>query len=183
MSNKQEPPHPPLHLAVLGLGLMGTPMARRLLQAGHRVVVWNRSQDKADALRADGAEVAKHPSAAVAGAQAVITMLTDGDAVADVLWHQGVATAMNPGAVCIDMSSIRPDQARAHAQQLKALGLGHLDAPVSGGTVGPNRAHWPSWWAAIRWCLTPCKRFGRHWAGPPMWDRMVRANWPNWPTK
>lgn len=142
MSNKPqppEPPQPPLRLAVLGLGLMGTPMARRLLQAGHRVVVWNRSQAKADALLADGAEVANHPAMAVAGAQVVITMLTDGDAVADVLWHQGVASAMATGAVCIDMSSIRPDQARAHALQLKALGLGHLDAPVSGGTVGAEQ--------------------------------------------
>lgn len=133
------PPTQPMRLAVLGLGMMGMPMARRLLQAGHQVTVWNRSPHKAQALLAEGAVVAGTPSDAVAHAQVVITLLTDGDAVTDVLFTQGAAAAMGAGATCIDMSSIRPDQARAHAQHLQALGLHHLDAPVSGGTVGAEQ--------------------------------------------
>jgi len=130
---------PPRRLAVLGLGMMGTPMAHRLLQAGHAVTVWNRSPGKADALQAQGARVAATAAEAVVGASAVICLLTDGDAVADVLFQQGVAEAMDSGAVCVDMSSIRPDQARDHAQRLQGLGVHHLDAPVSGGTVGAEQ--------------------------------------------
>lgn len=66
------------HLALLGCGLMGQPMARRLLQAGHTLTVWNRTRSKAEALMADGARVADTPAAAVAGAEAVITMLDNG---------------------------------------------------------------------------------------------------------
>lgn len=129
----------PLRIAVLGIGMMGQPMARRLCQAGHAVSVWNRDRSKAERLLDAGARVAASPAEAVAGADCVVTLLTDGAAVADVLFEQGAAAAMAPGALLIDMSSIMPSQAREHASRLQALGLRQLDAPVSGGTLGAEQ--------------------------------------------
>lgn len=123
-------------IAFLGTGLMGAPMVRRLLGAGFAVTVWNRDGSKADALAADGARVAATAAEAAQGAEIVFTMLSDGTAVADVLFGQGVAEALKPGAVVVDTSSIAPNLARAHAEKLAARGIAHLDAPVSGGTVG-----------------------------------------------
>ena len=128
-----------LRIAVLGIGMMGQPMARRLCQAGHHVSVWSRDRSKAERLLADGASLAASPAEAVAEAEFVVTLLTDGAAVADVLFEQGAAAAMVPGALLIDMSSIMPSQAREHASRLEVMGLRHLDAPVSGGTVGAEQ--------------------------------------------
>jgi len=124
------------HVAVLGIGMMGLPMARRLLDAGLSLTAWNRARSKADRLLPSGATVADTPEQAVAQADLVITLLTDGAAVEDVLFRQGAARAMRPGTTVIDMSSIQPREARDHAARLAALGVHHLDAPVSGGTVG-----------------------------------------------
>lgn len=129
----------PRRIAVLGIGMMGQPMARRLCQAGHAVSVWNRDRSKAERLLDAGVRVAASPADAVAGADFVVTLLTDGAAVADVLFGQGAAAAMAPGALLVDMSSIMPSQAREHASRLQAMGLRHLDAPVSGGTLGAEQ--------------------------------------------
>lgn len=118
---------------------MGLPMARRLCAAGHTVHAWSRTPQKAEALRPHGAVVHTRASDAVAQAEIVITMLLDGHAVEDVLFSQGVARSMRPGTVHIDMSSIEPAQARAHALALGGMGITHLDAPVSGGTVGAEQ--------------------------------------------
>jgi len=123
-------------IAFLGTGLMGAPMVRRLLAAGFPVTVWNRAPEKAQALSADGATVAESPAEAVAGAEVVFTMLSDGHAVRDVLFARGVAEALAPAAVIIDTSSITPQMAREHARQLAELGFAHVDSPVSGGVVG-----------------------------------------------
>ena len=123
-------------VALLGIGLMGFPMGQRLCEAGCAVSAWNRSRTKADRLAPFGARVADTAADAVRGADIVITMLENGQVVEDVLFHQGVAEALRRGALVIDMSSIQPRQARDHAARLAALGVHHLDAPVSGGTVG-----------------------------------------------
>ena len=125
-----------MKIAVLGIGLMGFPIARRLCEAGHSVVVWNRTSSKAEALRAHGALVAPTPADAVEGVTLAITMLENGDAVEQVLFEQGAAAHMPDQCLVVDMSSIRPAQAQDHAQRLRALGKRYLDAPVSGGTVG-----------------------------------------------
>lgn len=128
-----------IQIALLGCGLMGTPMARRLLAAGYPVTVWNRTRSKAEALAAEGAKVAPTPSRAVAKADIVITMLENGDVVEHVLFNPalpGAAAGLRPGTLVIDMSSILPEQAQSHADQLDHLGVPVLDAPVSGGTVG-----------------------------------------------
>ena len=123
-------------ITLLGTGMMGEPMARRLCAAGFDVTVWNRTRAKAEGLAAHGARVADTAAEAVAGADAVITVLEHGGAVHEVLFALGTAQAMQAGALFIDMSSIKPREAREHAQALAALGVAHLDAPVSGGTVG-----------------------------------------------
>jgi 2-hydroxy-3-oxopropionate reductase len=125
-----------MNIAILGIGMMGLPMARRLCAAGHTVHAWNRSRAKAEPLSANGATVHDQAADAARGAEVVITMLENGSVVADVLFAQGVAVAMAPGSVLVDMSSIKPIEARDHAMRLETMGLRHVDAPVSGGTVG-----------------------------------------------
>jgi 2-hydroxy-3-oxopropionate reductase len=127
-------------IAFLGTGLMGAPMAANLLKAGHRLTVWNRSREKAEPLGKLGAEIAASAADAVREANMVITIVSNGEAVADLLFAQGVAAAMQSGAIFIDMSSITPAEARDHAARLQAMGLRHLDAPVSGGTKGAEAA-------------------------------------------
>ncbi|MCJ2121138.1 NAD(P)-dependent oxidoreductase [Methylobacterium sp. J-077] len=127
-------------IAFLGTGLMGAPMARNLLRAGLAVTAWNRSRDKAEALRPDGAVIAATAADAVRGADLIILMLENGPIVDQVLFGSGAAEAMPAGAVVVDMSSIKPAEAQDHALRLAARGVGHLDAPVSGGTVGAEAA-------------------------------------------
>jgi 2-hydroxy-3-oxopropionate reductase len=130
--------HDGRRIAFLGIGLMGAPMARRLLGAGFAVAVWNRDPSKAEALAGDGAICAETPADAVLGADVVITMLTNAEAVKDVLFDRGAVDAMTSGAVVIDMSSIAPHFARDHSARLSERGIAHVDAPVSGGVVGAD---------------------------------------------
>ncbi len=125
-------------IAFLGLGLMGLPMARRLARAGYPLTVWNRDAAKAKPLEAEGAVVAASATDAVRDADIVFTMMTNGDVVGTVLFHSGVAAAMKKDAVLIDTSSIAPSIARDHSARLAAIGIRHLDAPVSGGVVGAD---------------------------------------------
>ena len=116
---------------------MGLPMARRLCEAGYQVQAYNRSMEKAQALLPFGAQVHATAAQAVAQADVTISMLESGDVVADVLFGQGAAaSAMLRGSLFIDMASIKPREARAHAAALAALGIAHVDCPVSGGTGG-----------------------------------------------
>jgi len=127
-------------VAVLGTGLMGAPMARNLLARGLAVRAWNRTPAKAAALAPDGAEVCASPAAAAAGADIVLTMLSDGQATGAMVCDPAVAAALAPGALWLDMSSTKPEEARAQAAYLARSGHGHLDAPVSGGTKGAEAA-------------------------------------------
>lgn len=125
-----------MNIAVLGIGRMGFPMARRLCEAGHAVRAWNRSRAKAQPLAGFGASVHDTAAEAVRDAEIVVCMLESGPVVEDVLFRQGAAQAMRPGSLFIDMASIQPREARDHAARLAELGVAHLDAPVSGGTGG-----------------------------------------------
>jgi len=118
----------------LGLGLMGAPMARRLVAAGHEVAVWNRTAQKAEELAGDGAEVASTPAEAAAGREAVITMLTDRDALEAVLFgDDGAAGGLGSGSLLLDMSTVGPDAVRTVASRLPD-GVDYVDAPVTGST-------------------------------------------------
>lgn len=125
-------------LGYLGLGLMGTPMTRRLLTAGHQVAVWNRSEGKVAPLVAAGARRAATPRDMLTNADIVFMCVTDAAAVEEVIFGpEGLAAASGAGRLVVDFSSIHPDAARDLAARLKdANGAGWIDAPVSGGTKG-----------------------------------------------
>ena len=125
-------------IAFLGTGLMGAPMCQNLLSAGLPLTVWNRSLAKAEPLAKRGAVVADSPQSAVADADVVITMLSDGPAVSAVMFEQGAADAIREGATHIDMSSIGADEAIEHAKRHAERGVRYLDSPVSGGTRGAS---------------------------------------------
>jgi len=116
-------------LAFCGLGQMGAPMARRLLEAGHDLTVWNRTAGKAAALGAAGASIATSPAEAARGAEAVLTMLADPDALHQVvLGDHGVHDALESGATLIEMSTVGPAAIHALADE----GVPLIDAPVLG---------------------------------------------------
>ena len=125
-------------LGYLGLGMMGFPMTRRLLDAGHDVTVWNRSPGKAAGLVEAGARLAATPRDAAATAGIIFMCLTDASAVERVVFGpDGLASADGAAKLVVDFSSIHPDAARAIAARLKAAnGMGWIDAPVSGGSKG-----------------------------------------------
>jgi len=123
-------------IAFLGTGLMGAPMCQNLLSADLPLTVWNRTQTKTEPLGKRGAEIADSPQSAVSDADVIITMLSDGTAVADIMFNQGVAEAIRESATHIDMSSIGADEAIEHAKRHVKRGVRYLDAPVSGGTKG-----------------------------------------------
>ena len=118
-----------MKLAFIGIGRMGSGMARNLLRAGHEVTVYNRAREKAEALAVDGAHVAGSPAEAVRGAEAALTMLADDTAVRDVVFgDDGIARAIAPGAVHISHSTI----STALARELAAAGHAYISAPVFG---------------------------------------------------
>ena len=126
----------PRNVTLLGTGLMGFPMSLNLLKAGFDLTVWNRSAAKAAPLADHGATVAGALPLAVHGADVVISMLSDGATTGAVIDTPDVLHALKPGAIWLDMSSIKPAEARAQAAVLAKRNVHHLDAPVSGGTKG-----------------------------------------------
>jgi 3-hydroxyisobutyrate dehydrogenase-like beta-hydroxyacid dehydrogenase len=128
----------------LGLGSMGTPMARNLLRAGYPLTVHNRDRRKEEPLAVEGAKRAASPAAAVAEATLVVIYLSDDAAVEEVLLgpatgalsRAGAITALRPGTLVIDMSTIAPATSQRLAHHLAELGASYLDAPVTGGTEG-----------------------------------------------
>jgi 3-hydroxyisobutyrate dehydrogenase len=125
-------------LGYLGLGMMGFPMSRRLLEAGHQLTIWNRSAGKARALIEAGATFAVSPREVATSASIIFMCVTDAAAVEEVVFGaDGFATVPGTGKLVVDFSSIHPDKARAIAARLKAAnGMGWVDAPVSGGSKG-----------------------------------------------
>jgi len=124
-------------IAFIGLGIMGSPMAVHLAQAGHDVVGHNRTPDKAKPLVEAGGRSADSVADAVKDADVVAVMVPDSPDVQEVLTgDDGVFEHAKPGALVIDFSSIRPDVTVELAEQAQAKGLRYLDAPVSGGEAG-----------------------------------------------
>jgi 2-hydroxy-3-oxopropionate reductase len=127
-------------VAFLGTGLMGGPMCRNLARAGAGVRAWNRSLEKAHAL-GEGIAVAASAAEAAQRAAAAIVMLSDGPACRQVIFMDGVAEALAPGALLIVMSSIAHDEALELAGKARGMGLRWIDAPVSGGVPGAEAAN------------------------------------------
>ncbi len=118
----------------IGIGIMGGRMAKNILKAGYSMRAYNRTAAKAEALRPLGAMVLASPREAAAGADSVITMVSDPPALAAVLeGPEGAFAGCRPGAQVIDMSTVDPGTSRAMAARAQALGLRYLEAPVMGG--------------------------------------------------
>lgn len=119
-------------VAFCGLGRMGEPMARRLIDADHELVVWNRTPERAEGLVDAGARRADTAAEAVEGADAVVTMLATPDALEQVVFGDGgVAAGVSEGTTLIEMSTVGSDFVRDMAARLPD-GVGVLDAPVLG---------------------------------------------------
>jgi 2-hydroxy-3-oxopropionate reductase len=124
-------------IGVVGLGIMGEPMARNLLRAGFELTVHNRTPAKAEALAAEGATTAASPAEAAGQGGLVITMLPGPAEVRAVLTGEnGVLTGAQPGTLVVDMSTSSPALARELAERARPGAVGMLDAPVSGGPEG-----------------------------------------------
>lgn len=124
-------------IGVIGLGLMGLPMARNLKAAGARVLVHNRSHGKVEAAVAEGFEDGGSPAAMAAACDVVIVMVSDTPAVeAAIEGPNGVLEGLSAGKLVIDMGTTKVPATRRMAEAVRAKGAGYVDAPVSGGTIG-----------------------------------------------
>ena len=121
----------------IGLGIMGKPMAQNLIGAGHDLVLYNRTREKADDLAGDKATVASSPREVAGQADVIITMLPDSPQVEEVLaGPDGLLEGVKEGALIVDMSTISPVVTKELAARAEEKGASMLDAPVSGGDVG-----------------------------------------------
>src|SRR5215218_9026841 len=121
----------------IGLGIMGKPMAKNLMEAGYELVLYNRTLEKAEELSEDGAEVAANPREVAENSEIIVTMLPDSPDVRNVVaGKDGVLEGIEEGALLVDMSTISPVVTEELAEAVKKKGASMLDAPVSGGDVG-----------------------------------------------
>jgi 3-hydroxyisobutyrate dehydrogenase-like beta-hydroxyacid dehydrogenase len=122
-----------MNVSFIGLGKMGSGMARNLLRAGHTVTVYNRTRSKADPLAAEGARVADSPASAVRDCELVVTMLADDDAVEQAVFGDGgLASVLKAGAIHISSSTISTKLARHLAAEHAKRGQQYVSAPVFG---------------------------------------------------
>jgi 3-hydroxyisobutyrate dehydrogenase-like beta-hydroxyacid dehydrogenase len=122
-----------MKVAFLGLGIMGSRMAANLVKAGHEVTVWNRGAGK----HVQGARLAATPAEAARGNEVVWMCVADTAAVESVLFGEnGVASALAPGMIVADSSTINPIATRQFAERVRKLGADFVDAPVTGSKIG-----------------------------------------------
>ena len=121
----------------IGLGIMGKPMAKNLMQAGYELAVHNRSPEKTQELAREGATAAESPREVAGQSDIIITMLPDSPDVREILLGEGgVLEGIEEGALVVDMSTISPVVTEELAAAIGEKGASMLDAPVSGGDVG-----------------------------------------------
>jgi 3-hydroxyisobutyrate dehydrogenase len=128
-----------MRVTVLGTGIMGAAMARNLVRAGHEVTVWNRSRGRAEPLAGDGATIAATAPEAVARAEVVVTMLSDGAAVESVMAEDGALGALPDGCVWVQASTVGVEATERLAELAGEAGVAFVDAPVL-GTRAPAEA-------------------------------------------
>ncbi|MBZ5662320.1 MAG: NAD(P)-dependent oxidoreductase [Acidobacteriia bacterium] len=127
-------------VGLIGLGLMGRPMAANLLKAGHEVTVWNRTASRADELVSQGAKRAATPRELAAACEVTLTIVSDPPALESVLWgEQGVFSGLRRGSALIESSTVNPSLEKRAAASAAALGADFLEAPVTGGTWGAEK--------------------------------------------
>jgi 2-hydroxy-3-oxopropionate reductase len=125
----------------IGLGVMGKPMARNLMKAGHELVLFSRTRASVDEVATDGGTAASSPREVAESAGVVILMLPDSPQVREVLaGDDGLLAGARSGSLVVDMSTISPVVTREIAQECGERGIGWVDAPVSGGDVGAREA-------------------------------------------
>lgn len=123
-----------MKIGFIGLGIMGRPMAKNLIKAGHELVVFDYNKEALEDLVSCGAAEAVNGKEVASQSEVVITMVPNSPHVrAAVLGENGVAEGAKSGTVVIDMSSIDPTESKAIGVELEKLGIDMLDAPVSGG--------------------------------------------------
>ena len=123
-----------MKVGFIGLGIMGKPMAKNLVKAGHEVTVFDFKQASIDELVSVGAKAAKNNKEVAEKSDVIITMVPNSPNVEAALFGEnGVAEGIEAGKTVIDMSSINPLASQKFEKKLKELGVGFLDAPVSGG--------------------------------------------------
>ena len=127
-------------IGFIGTGLMGLPMAKNILKSGYNLKAFNRTQNKAEPLKEFGGEIAETIKDVVKDNEVIITMLTDDNAINEVMSSSDFLDNLNPGTTVIDMSSIKPATAIKYGNKLKSYNINYLDAPVSGGTIGAEEA-------------------------------------------
>lgn len=123
-------------IGLVGTGLMGQPVARRLAAAGYPVAVWNRTKDKAQALEQHGVTAATTIAELVANNDVIICLLSDVQACNEVLFNEPTLKAAARGSVIIMMSTLSPDIVIDQQQKAHQAGLDYIDLPLSGGTRG-----------------------------------------------
>lgn len=124
----------------IGLGLIGKPMAKRLVDAGYPVTIWNRTASKADDLKSLGARAAATPCEAAAAADVLFTCVSDPPALEAVLWGaDGALAGLGKGSVLIDSSTVSPELAKRTAAACAERGAEYLEAPITGGTWGAEK--------------------------------------------
>ena len=126
-------------VGVIGLGLMGAPMAANFIKAGFPVTVWNRTAEKSQKLAKLGATVASSPAELAAQVDILLTIVSDPPALEEVLWGKGALGALKSGSALIDSSTVSPALARRVAKACAEKSVGFLDAPVTGGTWGAEK--------------------------------------------
>jgi 3-hydroxyisobutyrate dehydrogenase len=130
-----------MRIGFIGLGIMGRPMAKHLIEAGHTLTVWNRSRPGIDEVVAAGASAASSPADVAAKSEVVFTMVGDSpDVEAVSIGPGGIVEGAEPGLIHIDCTTMSPAVARQLAEAYAAKGVEFLDAPVSGGEGGAINA-------------------------------------------
>ncbi len=130
-----------MRIGFIGLGIMGKPMVRHLIDAGHELTVWNRSQPSIDELVQSGAQAGASPADVASKSEVVFTMVGDSpDVEAVSLGEDGIAAGAARGLIHIDTTTISPGVTREIAQTYESKGIELLDAPVSGGEGGAINA-------------------------------------------
>jgi len=126
-----------MNLGFVGLGAMGLPMTRHLVEAGHRVTVSSRSPGPVDRARSFGAVDGNDPAHVAGASEVVILCVPSSPQVAEVV--EAMLPALGPGQIVVDCSTIDPEVSRAQHREVASTGARFLDAPLSGGTAGAEK--------------------------------------------
>jgi 3-hydroxyisobutyrate dehydrogenase len=125
-----------MHIGIAGIGKMGSSIGARLMEAGHKLTVWNRTAEKTRPLAEAGASVAKTPAELAGAVEAVITVLTNADAI-DAVYDgpQGLLCGDVTGKLFIEMSTVPPEAQEARGEKVRAKGAAYVECPVSGSVI------------------------------------------------